>query len=101
MSEESDTPRTNKFYASFADGLCIPNQDEWLALCESHESELTAARAELAAVTEQRNVAAEALDRITISGCGILCRQIANEAIQSLTTNETSAAAGGERKDHE
>jgi len=43
-----DTPRTNRFYASFADGECIPNQDEWLALCESIESELTA-------VTEQRD----------------------------------------------
>jgi hypothetical protein len=41
------TPRTNRFYASFADGECIPNQDEWLALCESLESELTAARQEI------------------------------------------------------
>jgi septal ring factor EnvC (AmiA/AmiB activator) len=130
------TPRTNRFYASFADGECIPNQDEWLALCESLETELTAARqeidmlkskyadhhaeaerltSEINAVTEQRDEAletvesltttafdilaalgrareerdrlAEALDRITISGCGILCRQIANEALQSLTTN--------------
>jgi hypothetical protein len=46
----NDTPRTNRFYASFADGECIPNQDEWLALCESLETELTA-------VTEQRDVA--------------------------------------------
>jgi hypothetical protein len=44
---KTDTPRTNRFYASFADGECIPNQDEWLALCESLESELTAARAEI------------------------------------------------------
>jgi hypothetical protein len=43
----TDTPRTNRFYASFADGECIPNQDEWLALCESLERELTAARAEI------------------------------------------------------
>ena len=42
-----NTPRTNRFYASFADGECIPNQDEWLALCESLETELTAAREEL------------------------------------------------------
>lgn len=42
-----NTPRTNRFYASFADGECIPNQDEWLALCESLERELTAAREEL------------------------------------------------------
>ena len=47
MSKQSDTPRTDKFYASFADGECIPNQDEWLALCQSLESQLTAARAEL------------------------------------------------------
>jgi len=44
---KTDTPRTNRFYASFADGECIPNQDEWLALCESLERELTAARAEI------------------------------------------------------
>jgi hypothetical protein len=37
---------------------------------------------------EERDRLAEALDRITISGCGILCRQIANEALQSLTTKE-------------
>jgi len=43
---------------------------------------------ELTAVTEQRDRLAEALDRITISGCGILCRQIATEALQSLTTND-------------
>jgi len=41
------TPRTNRFYASFADGECIPNQDEWLALCESLETELTAACQEI------------------------------------------------------
>jgi hypothetical protein len=43
----SETPRTDKFYASFADGECVPNQDEWLALCQSLESQLTAARAEI------------------------------------------------------
>ena len=50
---KTDTPRTNRFYASFADGECIPNQDEWLALCESLESELTAARAEIAELNEE------------------------------------------------
>jgi hypothetical protein len=50
-----DTPRTNRFYASFADGECIPNQDEWLALCESLESELTA-------VTEQRDKLIKAIE---------------------------------------
>ena len=49
-----DTPRTNRFYASFADGECIPNQDEWLALCESLETELTA-------VTEQLTKAHETI----------------------------------------
>jgi DNA repair exonuclease SbcCD ATPase subunit len=44
---KTDTPRTNRFYASFADGECIPNQDEWLALCESLETELTAACQEI------------------------------------------------------
>jgi len=51
----TDTPRTNRFYASFADGECIPNQDELLALCESLKSELTA-------VTEQRDRLAEILE---------------------------------------
>ena len=81
----TDTPRTNRFYASFADGECIPNQDEWLALCESLESELTAARqeidmlkskyadhhaeaekltSEINAVTEQRDRLKEAMTRI-------------------------------------
>jgi DNA repair exonuclease SbcCD ATPase subunit len=74
------TPRTNRFYASFADGECIPNQDEWLALCESLETELTAAcqeidmlkskyadhhaeaerlTSEINAVTKQRDVASQ------------------------------------------
>ena len=39
---------------------------------------------ELTAVTEQRDKLAYALDRITISGGGIFCRQIADEALQSL-----------------
>jgi hypothetical protein len=38
-------------------------------------------------LTEQRDRLAAALDRITMSGYGILCRQIAREALQSLTTN--------------
>jgi hypothetical protein len=27
---ERDTPETNAFYATFADGLASPSQDEWL-----------------------------------------------------------------------
>jgi len=60
----TDTPRTNRFYASFADGECIPNQDEWLALCESLESELTAARAEI-----------ERLDTVGIHSCHDNCQR--------------------------
>ena len=40
----SDTPETARFYESFADGLAIPNQDEWLALCQRLERERDAAR---------------------------------------------------------
>ena len=72
------TPRTNRFYASFADGECIPNQDEWLALCESIESELTAAcqeidmlkskyadhHAEAEKLTSEINVVTEQRDRL-------------------------------------
>lgn len=32
-----NTPETAKFYASFADGIAVPNQDEWLAFCERLE----------------------------------------------------------------
>jgi hypothetical protein len=112
----TDTPRTNRFYASFADGECIPNQDEWLALCESLESELTAARAEidelkeeygtwwaqkrialdeLKEVTEQRDRLADALQKLADCDWVIslpdrmdAVRTIAREALQSLTTNE-------------
>ena len=42
----SDTPETNLFYSSFADGLGIPNQDEWLALCQRLQSERDEARRE-------------------------------------------------------
>jgi len=108
---KTDTPRTNRFYASFADGECIPNQDEWLALCESLESELTAARAEIERLRDhcrtkvkalinqtsariqaeqQRDRLAEALKNI---GSGIYAwhtcvDKLAPEALQSLTTNE-------------
>jgi hypothetical protein len=72
------TPRTNRFYSSFADGECIPNQDEWLALCESIESELTAAcqeidmlkskyadhHAEAEKLTSEINVVTEQRDRL-------------------------------------
>jgi uncharacterized membrane protein YheB (UPF0754 family) len=51
-------------------------------------SECKRLQTELDVVTKQRNVAAEALDRITNQAAGILCRQIANKALQSLTTNE-------------
>jgi hypothetical protein len=57
-----DTPKTNRFYASFADGECIPNQDEWLALCESLERELTA-------VTEQRDEARRLAERYRNLSC--------------------------------
>jgi ATPase subunit of ABC transporter with duplicated ATPase domains len=43
---------------------------------------------ELDRVTEQRDRLAAALDRITMSGYGILCRQIAREALKSLTTKD-------------
>lgn len=40
----SDTPETARFYESFADGLAIPNQDEWLAFCQRLERERDEAR---------------------------------------------------------
>jgi len=83
----TDTPRTNRFYASFADGECIPNQDEWLALCESLESELTA-------VTEQRDRLAEALERI-LDYQGRFAEEepesIATEALQYLNQSPNNA----------
>jgi len=83
----TDTPRTNRFYASFADGECIPNQDEWLALCESLESELTA-------VTEQRDRLAEALERI-LEYQGRFAEEepesIATEALQYLNQSPNNA----------
>jgi hypothetical protein len=98
---KTDTPRTNRFYASFADGECIPNQDEWLALCESLESELTAARAEICHMVSengnmyleifiarnQRDRLAEALREMQYCHTD-KAERMANEALQSLTTNE-------------
>ncbi len=111
---KTDTPRTNRFYASFADGECIPNQDEWLALCESLESELTAARAEICHMVSengnmyleifiarnQRDRLAEALEKAKPivsrypSGWDFSHDELdaadkeIDEALQSLTTNE-------------
>ena len=113
---KTDTPRTNRFYASFADGECIPNQDEWLALCQSLESQLTAvteqrdeALSELitaredyrqsllarAFETEQRDRLAEALKSIA-SGAVYedKCILIAREALQSL---DLAAVKGGDQ----
>ena len=102
---KTDTPRTNRFYASFADGECIPNQDEWLALCESLESELTAARAEICHMVSengnmyleifiarhQRDRLAEALRELRNNesmSLGGAAYEIVEQALQSLTTNK-------------
>jgi hypothetical protein len=111
---KSNTPRTNKFYASFADGECITNQDESLALCESRESVLTAARAEISHMVSangnmhleifiarhQRDRLAEVLEKAKPivsrypSGWDFSHDELdaadkeIDEALQSLTTND-------------
>jgi hypothetical protein len=77
----TDTPRTDEWLAEEKRNPRLSGLGKWPDYCKQLERELTA-------VTYQRDRLAEALDRITISGCGILCRQIATEALQSLTTND-------------
>ena len=40
----SDTPETDRFYVSFADGEAIPSQAEWLDLCRKLERKMNEAR---------------------------------------------------------
>jgi hypothetical protein len=60
----------------------------WADLARECVKDIAKVEREVVTLTQQRNVAAEALDRITNQAAGILCRQIANKALQSLTTNE-------------
>jgi hypothetical protein len=82
---ESDTPRTDGMVAEYDRGWSYA--DVFEELCRKLERELTAARAEIAAITEQRDRLAHELERITITGSADHCRKIADEALQSLTTN--------------
>jgi|694.fasta_scaffold14321_5 chromosome segregation ATPase len=70
----------------------------------AHHAEAERLTSEIRSVTEQRDRLAEALEQI-LEYQGRFAEEdpesIAREALQSLITNETSAAAGGERKDHE
>jgi hypothetical protein len=52
----------------------------WLDFAKMLERELTT-------VTAQRDRLAEALDTITITGSAQYCREIADEALQSITPN--------------
>ena len=107
---KTDTPRTDEFEA-LRDAMSTRASADYvsaLQFCDELERELTAVTdqrdevsetlksltttafdllASFERAREERDRLAEALDRITISGCGILCRQIANEALQSLTPN--------------
>ena len=47
------TPETDKFYASFADGVACPSQAEWLYRMQDLERRLTIARAALTEVASQ------------------------------------------------
>ena len=112
---KTDTPRTNRFYASFADGECIPNQDEWLALCESLEAELTAARqeidmlkskyadhhaeaerltSEINAVTEQRDRLKDALRKL--ADCDwVITLPNRMDAVRTIAAEALAAVEGG------
>jgi len=115
--ELSDTPRTDET-EKIADKMDSPAAAYGFTLARLREieKELTAARAEieeykqcfeesqqnltieveeverlklkLTAITEQRDRLAHELERITITGSAEHCRKIADEALQSLTTNE-------------
>jgi septal ring factor EnvC (AmiA/AmiB activator) len=112
---DTPTPRTNRFYASFADGECIPNQDEWLALCESLESELTAAcqeidmlkskyadhhaeaerlTSEINAVTEQRDRLKDALRKL--ADCDwVITLPNRMDAVRTIAAEALAAVEGG------
>jgi septal ring factor EnvC (AmiA/AmiB activator) len=109
MNEQSDTPRTDET-EKIADKMDSPAAAYGftLARLKEIEKELTAARAEIErlnfslkqassiydVVTEQRDRLAHELERITITGSAEHCRKIADEALQSLTTNEKSPSTG-------
>ena len=59
------TPETDKFYASFADGVACPSQAEWLYHMQDLERRLIAARDVLACINSTQDLPYTVLAAIT------------------------------------
>jgi len=97
MNEQTETPRTDDQSVRYYDDA-TGRRIEYVAsrFARQLERELTAARAEVATIKEQRDRLAEALNKIQRAGLTAVdifdeldrIDEIVDKALQSLTTNE-------------